>query len=552
MDGATDIGTLLADAEIGVWRWEPRAGKVVWDAATRALFGVTAEHEFGGTFEDFVAAVHPDDREQVVATIMAAAASGGRFLVRHRIVRPDRATLWVEGRGFVVLDGGGQMLEGAGIVYDVSAQAEAAAERQELLESVQVAEDATAATRERLRALIEADAVLAATLNLERLAARLADLVVSRHGGVAVVDAVVAGVDPLVLSVARHAAWGREVVTRGDRRQAPNAWRRVRELPPSAVVTASDADWWRFDDERTAELAGAGGHLLSVPLAARGKPVGRLSVRREAAWGDGAIELLEAIAGRAGTALDRAELYEERSRVAAAFRDIVVPPSLEQVPGLDVAVEYRPAHELARLGGDFYDVFPVGDSSWALAVGDVCGKGVGAAVLAGPARHSLRAAALAGSGPAAALRILNDTLLLERSHRFVTAVMATVAADRDGPVVRVASGGHPQPVVVRAGGTVERVAVRGELLGVFDEVRIEEVEVGLQGGDALLLFTDGLGEAVAAGRPFGEQRLSQALAEVAGLPAKAIAESLGVALDAWVGPQGLSDDVVCLVASSTR
>lgn len=545
-----DLQQVLDAAEIGVWRWDPRRGTVVWDRNTLDLFGVDAE-DFGDDFDDFVARVHPEDRETTVGTIMEAATSGGVFRVRHRIVLPGGDTRWVEGRGFVQLQDG-EMVGGAGIVYDVTARQDAEARRLALEASVRRAESESATSRRRMRALIEADAALSGTLHLERLAARLADFVVHHGATLAAVDVLRDGVIPATLTVVRQATAGRELVATGDAHTAPRAMQRIAALPGSPVrAAARETRWWEFDDPAQQDAAGGtAGELLSLPLIARGKPVGRLTAAAAGArWSNGRADLLAAVAQRAGTALLQAELYTERGRVAAAFRNNLVPLELAEVPGLDVAVEYRPMHELASLGGDFYDVFPAHDGSWALAVGDVCGKGVDAAALAAPSRHSLRAAVLATRAPAAALDVLNRALLLERSTRFLTAAVAIV--DPASRRLRIATGGHPAPVVLRADGSLEQPPASGHLLGVLDGVRFEEAAVDLAPGDSLVMFTDGLTEARMGEAVFGAEALAAALRVSAGLPAKAITESVAAALDGWAGAGNLTDDVVVLVARAT-
>lgn len=546
-----ELHHVLEAASIGVWRWDPRRGQVVWDANTEALFGV-AEGEFSGDFDDFVSRIHPDDREAVVGTIMDAAGTGGVFRVRHRVVRKAGPEVWVEGRGFVQLDEAGDMVGGAGIVYDVTAQEEAAAERAALQQRVRQARDESASSQRRLHALAGVEAALASTLNLERLAGRLADYVVHHGAGLAVVDVLREGVASQTLTVSRRTAEGREVVAHGDAARSRRAFDRIRELPAEPVRARPDADWWQFDDPRQQDAArGVAGELVSLPLLSRGRAVGRLSAVAAGGgpWPPDDVDLLEAVAQRSGNALLQAELYTERSRVAAAFRTNLVPLELAQIPGFEVAVEYRPMYELASLGGDFFDVFPTRDGGWALAVGDVCGKGIDAAALAAPARHSLRAAVLSGSGPAAALAILNDALLLERSSRFLTAALAVV--DPGTGAVRLATGGHPPPLVVRAAGTVEQPPASGHLLGVLDGVRFQEAEVTLGAGDSLVMYTDGLTELRDRAEAFGGEHVQTELAADAGLPAKAIAEGVMTRLDAWLGAGTLTDDVVVLVARAT-
>src|SRR3712207_6178412 len=100
------------------------------------------------------------------------------------------------------------------------------------------------------------------------------------------------------------------------------------------------------------------------------------------------VDLLVAIARQGAQALERARLYEERAYVARTLQSGLLPRRLPDVPGLDVAVRYRPVGDGAEVGGDFYDVFAAGEGAWVAAVGDICGKGIEAAMLTGVVRST--------------------------------------------------------------------------------------------------------------------------------------------------------------------
>src|SRR5439155_23471108 len=131
------------------------------------------------------------------------------------------------------------------------------------------------------------------------------------------------------------------------------------------------------------------------------------------------LALAEDLARRAATAIDLARLYDERSRVARKLQESLLPPSLPEIPGLQVAVRYQAAGEGTEVGGDFYDVFATGDGAWAAVIGDVCGKGAEAAGLTGLARHTIRAVAMQERSPAAILGRLNEAML-DDDDRFCT------------------------------------------------------------------------------------------------------------------------------------
>ena len=129
----------------------------------------------------------------------------------------------------------------------------------------------------------------------------------------------------------------------------------------------------------------------------------------------------------------------------SALQRALLPPHLPQISGLELAAGYRAAGEGNEVGGDFYDVFPQGDGSWALVVGDVCGKGPQAAAVTALARYTLRAHAVAGLRPSYMLARLNDALLRQRAPGFVTVALAPAhRRRRRHDRGRAARGGRPR------------------------------------------------------------------------------------------------------------
>ncbi len=204
------------------------------------------------------------------------------------------------------------------------------------------------------------------------------------------------------------------------------------------------------------------------------------------------------IAQRLALWIDNTLLYAERELVADTLQASLLPPDLPTIAGVDVAARYLPADERIDVGGDFYDLFPTAQGDWAVAVGDVCGKGAEAATLTALARFTLRAASAAGyGGPSDELGLLNSQLLADGTpDRFVTAVLAHVDA-RTGDALRIhlACAGHPLPIVVRRNGHAEVVEPHGPLLGVLEAPTWPQATIELAPGDALVLATDGVTEA---------------------------------------------------------
>ncbi len=124
-------------------------------------------------------------------------------------------------------------------------------------------------------------------------------------------------------------------------------------------------------------------------------------------------------------AKQRAEQSESRARaLARTLQSTLIPPSPPTLPGLDVSAGYRPAGNGEEVGGDFYDIFQIKTGDWVLALGDVCGKGVDAAVITALVRHTLRALSVQQDDPSAVLRSLNEVLLAQGTERFCTVVLA--------------------------------------------------------------------------------------------------------------------------------
>ena len=294
--------------------------------------------------------------------------------------------------------------------------------------------------------------------------------------------------------------------------------------------------------------------VLALPMAARGGTLGALVMVRRSGRGFAPtdVALLGRFADRAALALDSARIYEDHARVARVLEESLRPPGLPVVPGVEIATSFRAAAEHLEIGGDFYDVHG-DDGSWLVVLGDVCGKGVDAAVLNSRARQSIRTAARYDRSPGRILSTLNDVLYDDASDKFVTVVCALVSPRDDGSVlVQVAVAGHPAPLVVRADGEVEQPAVTGRLAGVIrHDDPYEEVGFELLSGDAMVLFSDGIYEAKGPRGLYGMDRLRKVLARYAGSGAVPMCEAIEQDVVEHLGGHG-HDDMTALVVSPRR
>jgi sigma-B regulation protein RsbU (phosphoserine phosphatase) len=214
------------------------------------------------------------------------------------------------------------------------------------------------------------------------------------------------------------------------------------------------------------------------------------------------------------------------TRDLEAARDIqarLTPPVPPMLAGLQAGAVLRPS---TMVGGDFFDILPMGERI-AVAVGDVSGKGIPAALLMVMVRTLLREIARGLAEPAEVLARLNASLCRDMPpSMFVTIVLAVLFPGREGRVA-LASAGHPEPILVRAGAAPKTVSVGGMILGVFEEAAFEEAEVDLESGDSLVFLTDGLIEAPGRdGQRPGLARVLQALDRSRALGAQAQAEAL--------------------------
>ncbi|MFJ4712006.1 PP2C family protein-serine/threonine phosphatase [Streptomyces sp. NPDC088785] len=319
-------------------------------------------------------------------------------------------------------------------------------------------------------------------------------------------------------------------------------WADPRTVPPWAVPEG-------FADEG----AGAVGSVVAVPLPGHGAPAGCLVLLRRPgtpAFTPAEERFARLFAARAGAALSLARSHARQARFAEVLTRDLLPPDLGRVHGVCFSGRYRSSTTGERVGGDFYDLHPgAAPQDGALVVlGDVCGKGIEAAVVAGRVRHAVQALLPFAADHTRLLTLLNSALLTARRTPFVTLVLVGAVREGDRVRLRVTSAGHPAPLVVRATGRVEEVPAGGTLLGAVDDLEFTSADVVLEPGETCLLYSDGITEARGGplgGVLFGEERLRAVLAPCAGLPPEAVTERVQMIAAQWLG-EGPHDDMAVL------
>lgn len=287
--------------------------------------------------------------------------------------------------------------------------------------------------------------------------------------------------------------------------------------------------------------------LSELTLAAMATVANAIAVGIEqASNADRVVALLE----RERSARAETEVALERHvTLVRTLQNTLLPPSLPHVVGLDVAARYHWAGGGEEVGGDFYDVFSLGDRRWCLVIGDVSGKGVEAASLTALVRHTLRAAARGLPDPVAMLATLND-IVLERvgDERFCTVAIVCAQQNDNGHWdVTLTNAGHVAPVHVRPGAPSAPVGTPGIPVGLFTDFDIIEVPVPLAAGDLLVLVTDGVVEARAPSGEFVDDLMYEVLDAVGPADAATVATTLADAVvDVQAGQP--RDDVAILAA----
>lgn len=209
------------------------------------------------------------------------------------------------------------------------------------------------------------------------------------------------------------------------------------------------------------------------------------------------------------------EVLEREHHIAEVLQRAIIPPDVpSDILGYQVAVKYRPALREAEIGGDFYDVFEVGDNKLGVLIGDVAGKGLPAALRVASARYAIRSYAYLDPRPARVLKLANDALCAESEDmsQILTAFFAVL--DPEAGVFTYASAGHEPPIVRCVSGECDELAASGLPLGLTPGVVYDQASRRLDPGDVVVMVTDGITEARSFGAElYGQERLMQFIRE---------------------------------------
>ena len=397
--------------------------------------------------------------------------------------------------------------------------ADSCAQAIERIEAQEVADWQSA----KLSFLAEAAIELSSSLDYQATLAKVAQLVVPEFADWSTIDLVddgvlrrlaVAHIDPDKVRLAQELAEKYPP----DPDAPTGAWNVMRTGQSEFVPEVTDEllEMLDIEDEqkqliRDLQLRSA----VTVPLIARGRVLGVMSwVSAESGrlYTQADLALAEDLAKRAAIAIDNAELHSQTLAAAVQLQRAVLPDSMPDVPGMEVAAWYRPSGR-TEVGGDFYDAIPLRDGRVALFVGDVMGRGVAAAAAMAQMRAAVRAYAAADPRPAAVVGALDTMFGLFPTDQLVT--LAYLLVDPTTDSLTFTNAGHPPPALLRADGTTEQLPLAdGAPLGTVPQERGERT-VRFCPGDAVVIFTDGLIERRDEDISTGQQRVIDALPRLA-------------------------------------
>jgi predicted permease len=342
---------------------------------------------------------------------------------------------------------------------------------------------------------------------------------------------------------------------------------------PLPLVPGDFKTWRRWAQELRPEhlpeietLEGAG-VCVAIPLRISRELVGVMLVgapEGREAFTAGETQLFDGAAGVFAMLIENARLNERALEQEKVRRDLSLAAEVQQrllpgeVPAVEIA-EFAAASLPARsIGGDYYDFFEVGDRRIGIALADVSGKGIAAALIVSVVQTSLRMITSQGdiSLPRLTERLNEFLYRTTPGNKYATFFCAQL--DAESRQLRYVNAGHNPPLLLRGAGPgaaesggvpeVHELAVGGAVVGMLPGLTYEEGTVDLGPGDVLLAFTDGVTEAHSPDeKEFGEERLNDLLRQVAHLPASGIAARVSEALKGWIHDAEQFDDLTFVV-----
>lgn len=300
--------------------------------------------------------------------------------------------------------------------------------------------------------------------------------------------------------------------------------------------------------------------LLCVPMITKSSLRGVLTVYNKKGTGSFTEEdqrLLAIIAAQSAQVVENARLHEmeqslirmkEELRLAATIQSELLPKEPPTIPGYDIVGTSVPAQ---LVGGDYFDFVPITDKQLAITLGDVSGKGLPASLLMANLQATLRGQTLLGASAKECVRRSNRLLYQSTSaEKFVTLFYGILDAEKGS--LLYSNAGHDAPFVLRAEGDPIRLGEGGLVLSIVEDFPYEEQSVPLGAGDVLVIYSDGISEAINPGQEqFGDEHISAVIEAHRNQSASQIMNEIIAAVKAHAGTAPQMDDMTLVVVKGT-
>ena len=331
---------------------------------------------------------------------------------------------------------------------------------------------------------------------------------------------------------------------------------------PAQVYLDDEKSWvWESEamtDAERAKLTRLRSRLM-LPLEAKDEVIGILSLgekKSEEPYSGSDVRLLRSVASQAGLALENSRLtaavaHEAAQRerinreleIARGVQERLFPQQLPQIEGYDFAGYCRPA---LGVGGDYYDFMRLDDGRLGIAIGDVSGKGIAAALLMASLQASVRGQTLHPEQVAGIITLVNK-LLYESSASSRYATLFYAQLEPASRTLVYVNAGHNPPMLLR-NGVVQQLTTGGMVVGLLPRSCYQQDSVQLERGDVLLCFTDGISEAMnPADEEWGEAALEQAAHQCAGMTAREMIDVIVREADVFIAGARQHDDMTLVV-----
>lgn len=324
------------------------------------------------------------------------------------------------------------------------------------------------------------------------------------------------------------------------------------------------ADYDAWEGRAPGTPKGVIGQAIGIPVEQGEQILGVIAISRgksEPPFDDDDVRLLTLFAGQAAIALTNARQYVELEKLygevkikerleselgmAHAIQASLLPKRLPHIPGWETAACWDAAREIS---GDFYDCFPVPGGRWGFVIGDVAGKGVPAALFMALCRTLTRTFCMDGRPPREAIARVNDLIIADSySEWFITLFYGLL--DPKWGIFTYVNAGHPRPLwLCKKGRAIEKLGADGIALGVIEGIKLEERSIQLEPGDQVLMYTDGISEALnSAGKLYGEKRIQTKVKQFAQDTPHAILDQLQKDVAVFSRGRPQADDLTAIM-----